>query len=112
MAIITRKRNGVKYVYEEIYLGIKDGKRKYKSRCLGHLDESGELILSKKNRVRAMKVLPAKIVVKTITVKYVIRPRKKNKIKDKIKLKKLNYKKRSCSENRNYQSYSVAEFPD
>ena len=48
MAIITRIRNGKKYLYEETYIGIKDGKRKYKSKCLGRIDENGELIASKK----------------------------------------------------------------
>ena len=48
MAIITRKINGIKYLYEETYVGIKDGKRKYKSKCLGRVDENGELIASKK----------------------------------------------------------------
>lgn len=53
MAIITRIRNGVKYLYEETYVGIKDGKRKYKSKCLGRVDENGELIASKKKSAQS-----------------------------------------------------------
>ena len=48
MAIITRIRNGVKYLCEQTYIGIKDGKRKYKETVLGKLDENGNLIPSKK----------------------------------------------------------------
>ena len=44
MAIITRIRNGVKYLYESIYIG----NGKHKETCLGRLDENGELIPSKK----------------------------------------------------------------
>ena len=49
MAIINRKRGNVTYVYEITYTGIEDGVRKYKAKCLGHLDESGNLIPSKKS---------------------------------------------------------------
>lgn len=51
MAIITRIRNGVKYLYERKYIGFKDGKRKYKEIVLGRLDENGNLIPSKKKIV-------------------------------------------------------------
>ena len=75
MAIITRIVNGKKYLYEETYIGIKDGKQKYKSKCLGHLDEDGNLIPSKKNRRKAMKNAPAELVLKTTTTKVIVRPK-------------------------------------
>ena len=50
MAIIKRKRRNVYYLYEQAYVGTKNGKNVYKEKCLGHFDEAGNLIPSKKNR--------------------------------------------------------------
>lgn len=48
MAIIKEIKNGATYLFEVTYVGIKDGKRKYKKKSLGRVDENGELIASKK----------------------------------------------------------------
>ena len=76
MAIIKRKRGNVIYLYEVTYVGIKDGKQQYKEKCLGHLDENGDLIPSKKNRKKAMSDAPAELAIKTTTKKIIIRPKK------------------------------------
>ena len=75
MAIIKRKRGNVIYVYEQNYKGFENGKRKYKEKCLGHLDEDGNLIPSKKNQRKAIKDTPAELVLKTTTTKVIIRPK-------------------------------------
>lgn len=75
MAIIKRKRGNVIYLYEKIYAGFENGRRKYKEICLGHLDEDGNLIPSKKNRRKAMKNAPAELVLKTTTTKVIVRPK-------------------------------------
>ena len=48
MAIIRKKIKNTTYVYEAIYSGIENEKRKYKWILKGKLDENGELIPSKK----------------------------------------------------------------
>lgn len=73
MSIIKRKRGNVIYIYEQKYIGIKDGKRQYKETCLGHLDEAGNLIPSEKNRSKAIKKAPAELVLKTTTKKIIVR---------------------------------------
>ena len=75
MAIIKQKRGNITYIYEAIYKGIENGKRKYKRTCIGHLDEAGNLIPSKKNRRKAMKNAPAELVLKTTTEKIIVRPK-------------------------------------
>jgi len=57
MAIIQRKRNDTIYVCEKKYIGIKDGKRKYKEKCLGKLDKNGNFV----SRI-GLRQLPAEIV--------------------------------------------------
>lgn len=48
MAIIKRKKGNATHVYEVIYEGIENGKRKYKWKLKYKLDENGNLIPSKK----------------------------------------------------------------
>ena len=48
MAIIRKKIKNTTYVYEAIYSGIENEKRKYKWILKGKLDANGELIPSKK----------------------------------------------------------------
>ena len=48
MAIIHRKVGETTYVYEAIYKSIENGKQKYKWKCIGKLDENGNLIPSRK----------------------------------------------------------------
>ena len=48
MAMIHRKVGETTYVYEAIYESIENGKQKYKWKCIGKLDEKGNLIPSKK----------------------------------------------------------------
>ena len=76
MAIVTRIRNGRKYLYEETYIGIIDGKQKYKSRCLGRIDDDGKIELSRKNRRGVMKKIPADIIAKKTVTEYIVRPLK------------------------------------
>ena len=48
MAIIKRKKGNATHVYEVIYEGIENGKRKYKWKLKYKLDENGNLIPSKR----------------------------------------------------------------
>lgn len=48
MAIIKRKKGKTTQVYEVIYEGLENGRRKYKWKLLYKLDENGKLIPSKK----------------------------------------------------------------
>ena len=57
MAIIKRKRGNVYYLYDKVYAGTKNGKDVYKEKCLGHLDEAGNLIPSKKTAKKRSKKL-------------------------------------------------------
>lgn len=45
--IIKRKRGNVIYLYKQTYTGLKEGKRQYKEKVLGHYDENGNFIASK-----------------------------------------------------------------
>ena len=45
--IIKRKRGNVIYLYKQTYTGLKEGKRQYKEKVLGHYDENGNFITSK-----------------------------------------------------------------
>ena len=82
MAIIARIINGKKYLYEETYVSIKDGKQKYKSKCLGHLDEAGNFIPSKKMRGKKPEDFPAEIQkITTTTTKIRVVEKKEEKEK-------------------------------
>ena len=78
MAIITKNVNGRKYLIEVIYTGYKNGKRKYKSKSLGRIDEKGELIPSRKNWSLAVRRAPAELVVKVTEKRYIIRQKREN----------------------------------
>ena len=70
MAIIKRKRGNVIYIYEQTYAGIKDGRRQLKEKVIGHLDETGNFIPSKKMRGKKPEDFPAGIQeITTITKK-------------------------------------------
>jgi len=74
MAIIHRIRNGVTYICEKKYLYIRDGKRRYKEKCLGKLDKNGIFISSKK-----LQELPAEILeVTKITKSFRVVEKNKN----------------------------------
>jgi len=80
MAIITRNISGKKYIYEEIYAGIKDGKRQYKSKVIGHVDEAGNFIPSKKMKGKKPEDFPAEIQrVTTTTTKIRVVKKKEEK---------------------------------
>ena len=53
MAIIKEIKNGATYLFEVTYVGIKNGKRKYKKKSLGRVDENGELVASKKKSAQS-----------------------------------------------------------
>ena len=78
MAIITKNVKGKKYLIEVTYVGFKNGKRKYKSKSLGRINENGELIPSRKNWNIAVEKAPAELVLKIVERKYVIRQKKEN----------------------------------
>ena len=48
MSIINKKIGNATYAYEAIYAGVEKGKRKYKWKLIGKLDENGNIIPSKK----------------------------------------------------------------
>ena len=78
MTITTKNVAGKKYLVEITYIGYKNGKRKYKSKSLGRINENGELIPSRKNWKFAVKRAPAELVLKVIEKKYIIRPKSEN----------------------------------
>ena len=67
MAIITKIVNGKKYLIEATYIGVEKGKQKYKYKSLGHLDEAGNFIPSKKMRGKKIEDFPAEIQQVTTT---------------------------------------------
>ena len=86
MAIITKNVKGKKYLVEITYIEYKNGKRKYKSKSLGRINENGELIPSRKNWELAIKKAPAELVLKVVEKRYIIRPKNKNEMpKEKTK---------------------------
>ena len=80
MAIIKAKRGNVIYLYEKTY---KDGKQKWK--VLGHLDEAGNFIPSKKMRGKKPEDFPAEIQrITTTTTKIRVVEKKESDRKKKI----------------------------
>ena len=86
MAIIKAKRGNVIYIYEVNYVGIKDGKRQYKKKSLGHLDEAGNFIPSKKMRGKKPEDFPAEIQkITTTTTKIRVVEKKESDSREKEK---------------------------
>ena len=79
MAIIKRKRGNIIYVYDVTYVGSKNGKEKRKEKVLGHLDEAGNFIPSKKMRGKKPEDFPAEIQkITTTTTKIRVVEKKEN----------------------------------
>ena len=86
MSIIKRKRGNVIYLIEQKYVGFKDGKRQYKEKVLGHLDEAGNLIPSKKMRGKKPEDFPAEIQkVTTTTTKIRVVEKKNRRVAEPVK---------------------------
>ena len=86
MAIIKRKRGNVIYVYEKEYVKVKDGKRQYKEKVIGHLDETGNFIPSRKMRGKKPEDFPAEIQkVTTTTTKIRVVEKKESDSREKEK---------------------------
>lgn len=86
MVIITRKRGNVIYVYEKEYVKVKDGKRQYKEKVIGHLDETGNFIPSRKMRGKKPEDFPAEIQkVTTTTTKIRVVEKKESDSREKEK---------------------------
>ena len=86
MAIIKRKRGNVIYVYEAIYVGIKNGKQQYKEKVIGHLDKVGNFIPSKKMRGKKPEDFPAEIQqITTTTTKFRVVEKKESDSREKEK---------------------------
>ena len=89
MAVIKRKRGNVIYVYEQKYAGIKNGKKKYKEKVIGHYDEAGNFIPSKKMRRKKPEDFSAEIQKITTTTTKIRVTEKKRKHAEKKKASTL-----------------------